>query len=119
MSRQTNIIPAVLISILLAGLPQGLVAATTIDEAAVLNAIADDYYDAVLDRFPELSYFAGIEIDRHDGLIDNSLDALAVWHKKENLMLAAIAGIDPAVLEGRSERITLAVLRQALESAVG
>ncbi len=119
MSLPTNIFPAVLISILSGGLPQGLVAAPTIDEAAVLNAIADDYYDAVLERSPELSYFAGIEIDRHDGLIDNSLNALAVWHKKENLMLAAIAGIDPAVLEGRSERITLAVLRQALESAVG
>ncbi len=118
MSLQTNTVPAVLISILSGGVPQGLVALTAIDEPAVVNAIADDYYDAVLERVPELSYFAGIEIDRHDGLIDNSLDALAVWHGKEDLMLAAIAGIDSAVLEGRSERITLAVLREALESAV-
>lgn len=119
MLPQTRIVSAALISILLGGLPQALAAPPSNDEAAVVTAIADDYYDALVKRVPELSYFAGIEIDRHDGLIDNSLDALAAWQDKEDLMLAAIIGIDSAAFEGRPERITLAVLREALESAVG
>ena len=45
--------------------------------ADAMNDIADRYYAWTLERFPEQAYFAAVELDRHDGLLDNSPAALA------------------------------------------
>ena len=42
------------------------------DPASIVNSVADQYFDFTLSRYPETAYFSGIELDRHDGITDNS-----------------------------------------------
>ena len=83
-----------------------------------VNALADDYYQAFLQARP-LSAFqggqAGTALDRLDA---NSLADVAAWNRREDSWLARLLEIQPADLAGSPERITYAVLRTSLESAV-
>ena len=56
------------------------VAADTPSPADAMNDIADRYYAWTLERFPEQAYFAAVELERHDGMLDNSPEALAAAH---------------------------------------
>ena len=53
------------------------IAATESSPADAMNDIADRYYIWTLDRLPEQAYFAAIDLERHDGIFDNSPGALA------------------------------------------
>ena len=94
------------------------VTATGPTPAEAMNAIADRYYAWTLERFPEQSYFAAVEIDRHDGLLDNSPEALARAQQVEDELLAAVRAVDAAELVGKPEWITKALLEQELSSSV-
>ena len=54
----------------------------------VMNDIADRYYAWSLDRLPEQAYFYAIDIDSHDGLVDNSPEALAATQQAEDAFRA-------------------------------
>jgi uncharacterized protein (DUF885 family) len=85
--------------------------------ARQVNAVADEYMAALLERNPELVTFYGIPGGRHDRLTDNSPAALGAWQARQDVWLARMAAMDPAPLDGRAERATYAILRDALESA--
>ena len=84
--------------------------------AAAVNDIADRYYAWQLERLPELAYFRGIEIDRHDGLFDNSPGALAAAQAFENELYGQMGAIDIDALRGSAEWITAVLLEQKLEA---
>lgn len=86
--------------------------------ADTMNDIADRYYAWTLERFPEQAYFAAVEIERHDGLLDNSPAALAAAQAQEDAFLAEIQAIDAAELAGTPEWIARALLEQSLRSSV-
>lgn len=92
--------------------------AEPLSPAETMNDIADRYYAWTLERFPEQAYFAAIEIDRHDGLLDNSPGALAKAQAVEDALLAEIRRIDSADLVGKPEWITKAMLDQELSASV-
>ncbi|MDJ0908297.1 MAG: DUF885 domain-containing protein [Woeseiaceae bacterium] len=81
-----------------------------------ITAAADDFYRWSLETSPEQAYFAGIDIDRHDGLSDNSPAALAAVHAYEDELLAAVEAVDVSQLRGTPEWITAAFLKQELTS---
>lgn len=83
-----------------------------------MNDIADRYYAWTLERFPEQAYFAAVEIDRHDGLLDNTPAALAEAHAVEDALLAEVRAIDAADLVGKPEWISKAFLHETLSSSV-
>jgi uncharacterized protein (DUF885 family) len=83
-----------------------------------VNAIADAYRAGLLEQQPELAYFAGIELESHDGLSDNSPAALARWEKREDGWLKAVHAIDANALVGTTEWITLGAMREQLEASV-
>lgn len=87
-------------------------------DAQRVNAIADSYRAALLEQQPESAYFSGIQLERHDGLSDNSPAALGRWQKDEDRWLAALRKIDADTLVGKSEWITLGALREQLEASV-
>ena len=93
--------------------------ATPIDPATVINDIADRYYDWSLQRSPEQAYFAGIEVEHHDGLSDNSPAARAAGEKVEDAFLLEIQTIDIDALVGRTEWVTAALLTQQLKGDIG
>jgi len=88
------------------------------ESAAAITDIADRYYALTLERTPEVAYFAGVNLPRHDGLEDNRPVARRQAEAEIDGMLAAIEKIDVSGLGGRSEWISHAYLLQTLKSSV-
>jgi hypothetical protein len=95
--------------------PSALPADDTLSQK--INSLADRYYDFRLRTRPEIAYFSGVEIERHDGLYDNSPEALGREQAMEDELLLALGKIDPASIRGGVDWITYGFLEQALSSA--
>lgn len=85
----------------------------------VVNEVADAYYEHVMSTTPETAYFSGIDLDRHDGLADNSLQAVAASDAAIDAMLARLRTVDADSLVGDPAWITHAYLLEELEARVG
>ena len=87
--------------------------------ADTVNRIADDYYAHVIETTPETAYFSGIDLDRHDGLHNNSLAAGAASDAAIDAMLADLQAVDSDALIGDPAWITHAYLLEELEGKIG
>jgi uncharacterized protein (DUF885 family) len=84
--------------------------------AAQVDALADEYMAAFLDRFPESATLYGLP--GHDAaLFDNSTAAYRAWEAREDGWARRIRAIDAASLRGTPQWITHGFLLEALESA--
>jgi len=92
------------------------VSAAQNDPGARVNELADRYYAYRLQTQPEIAYFYGVELERHDGLSDNSPEALERTRQVEDELWAELQAIDPDALQGSVDWITYGFLRQALRS---
>jgi uncharacterized protein (DUF885 family) len=86
-------------------------------QTKAVNSLADRYYAFRLQTQPEIAYFSGVEIERHDGLHDNSPDALAREQAIEDELLLELGKVDEMALKGGVDWITYGFLKQALTSA--
>jgi uncharacterized protein (DUF885 family) len=100
--------------------PPAVTEAATVPDVEIavssVNRLADRYYAFALSRTPELAYFSGVQLDSHDGMYDNSPAAQAAAEAEEDALLAALEGVDPNSLAGRSAWITHAYLNQQLSA---
>lgn len=80
-------------------------------------SLADRYYAFRLRTRPETAYFSGVELDRHDGIWDNSPAALAREQAEEDSLWQELEAIDKSALAERADWITFGYLRQALRSS--
>lgn len=85
--------------------------------AALVNRIADRYYARTLEMTPEVAYFAGVELSRHDGMAVNSPADWQAQEAYENEALKELESIGITNLEGRTEWITHAYLLQELRAS--
>ncbi len=85
---------------------------------ASIGEIADEYYAWLLNRAPEEAYFSGVEIDRHDGLFDNSPQALLKAQAFEDALHEKVRALDGGKLAGTAGWITLAYLQQQLGASI-
>jgi uncharacterized protein (DUF885 family) len=83
-----------------------------------VNDLADRYYAFALKHTPEIAYFSGVELTRHDGMEDNSLPARRRREAVLDGLLEELRSIDPGELVGRTEWITHAYLLQELTALV-
>ena len=90
--------------------------AMPVGAAAAVNDIADRYYAWSLQRAPEQAYFSAVDIERHDGLFDNSPAARQEAEQFEDALLAELASVDIAALAGTPEWVTAALISQKLLS---
>ena len=98
---------------------EGISIESAIDAAAAsTTAIADRYYAATLQQSPEVAYFSGVDLERHDGMEDNSPEARLAAEAVIDKLLSDLEAIDAGKLTGRTEWITHAYLQQALKSSV-
>ena len=88
-----------------------------VEAANSVTALADHYYAVTLKETPEVAYFSGIELPRHDGMEDNSSSARQALQSLEDEMLEELESIDVSTLKGRSEWITHAYLLQELRAS--
>ena len=93
--------------------------AETPDPSATVNAVADAYYAHVMLRNPEEAYFAGIELERHDGMRNNNLISRDASYAAIDAMLAELRTVDSDALLGEPAWITHAYLLEELEGNVG
>jgi hypothetical protein len=56
-----------------------------------VNDLADRYYAFALEHTPEIAYFSGVELTRHDGMEDNSLPAR---RRREAVLDGLLNGVD-------------------------
>lgn len=79
--------------------------------------LADRYYAFRLRTQPEIAYFTGVELERHDGLSDNSPAGQAEIQNEEDMLWQQLQGIDATALQGSVDWITHGILQQSLQSA--
>ena len=94
--------------------------AATAEVAAATNPVerlADRYYAFRLRTRPEIAYFSGVDIERHDGLWDNSPTALAAEQAEEDRLWQELEALGASAGSAREDWITLGFLRQALRSS--
>ncbi|MBW3567025.1 MAG: DUF885 domain-containing protein, partial [Proteobacteria bacterium] len=85
---------------------------------ARMNALADRYVEAALERTPEMAYFTGLPAPTHARLSDNSLQALAQWRAFEDAMAVELEAIDPDKLDKR-EWMAWGGMKELLEASRG
>jgi uncharacterized protein (DUF885 family) len=119
MNKQSRLLTAVtLYALTLNGCGQAPDDTSTADPAAVVNVIADRYYATTLELTPEVAYFSGIDLERHDGLENISLEAIEARHTVLSDMLSQLEGVIADSLVGQIEWITHAYLQQELKATV-
>jgi len=87
--------------------------------AVMVNDIADRYYETTLSTTPEVAYFSSAELERHDGMEDNSPAARKTVEQISDDLLTELEAVDAGELLGRTEWITHAYLLQQLKSQRG
>ena len=81
--------------------------------------MADAYLEGYFERNPDQVTVYGVPGRAHDRLPDNSLAALQSWWAREDAWLTEATAIDPSAITSHSLRATYAIVREALEGAVG
>jgi len=97
--------------------PAGPPGSVPTGKARSIEKIADDYLAAYLERYPELGTYYSIPGARHDGVADNSLDALAAWRAREDAWLAELDRLGDTPPVGSRDWVTLGILRESLEAS--
>jgi uncharacterized protein (DUF885 family) len=83
-----------------------------------IEALADEFLAATLDRYPTMATYYDIEGARHDRLFDTSLDAQAEWEQHQDTWLARLNEIGAPDTVGSRDWVTYGIMLEALESDV-
>lgn len=107
--------------VLMLGIGCGLAVPAGADETAqaaqLTRELADRYYAFRLRTQPEIAYFTGVELERHDGLTNNSPIGQAEIQTEEDALWQQLQGIDSSLLQGSVDWITYGILNQSLQAA--
>jgi len=82
-----------------------------------IEAVADEYLEAMLERNPEMGTRFSIAGARHDDLFDNSPQALVEWQAREDAWLAELNSIGMPANVGSRDWITYGILHEELEAS--
>ena len=82
-----------------------------------IEAIADEYVAAMLERNPTLATYYDLPDSRHDRLYDNSIAALAAWQAQEDKWLAELDKIGEPTEIGSRDWVTFGILREELAAS--
>lgn len=87
-------------------------------EVSAVEALADEYLAAYLERYPSLGTQLSLEGVRHDRLFDNSLEALASWQAREDKWFARLKSIPQPEAVGSRDWISYGILHEELETGI-
>ena len=85
---------------------------------SAIEALADEYLEALLERNPSLGTRLSLEGARHDRLFDNSLEALADWQAKEDKWYARLNAIPQPEDVGSRDWISYGILHEELSTGI-
>ena len=87
-------------------------------EISRIEAIADNYLEEMLQRYPSTATYYSLPGKRHDDLYDNSPDALIAWQVREDSWLAELTEIGAPAKVGSRDWVTYGILHDELASSV-
>ena len=88
-------------------------------EISRIEAIADNYLEEMLQRYPSTATYYSIPGMRHDELYDNSPDALIAWQARVDSWLAELIEIGAPQDIGSRDWVTYGILYDELASSIG
>jgi uncharacterized protein (DUF885 family) len=88
-------------------------------EISRIEAIADQYLEEMLQRYPSTATYYSLPGSRHDDLFDNSADALIAWQAREDFFLAELTAVGAPEDIGSRDWVTYGILYDELSSSVG
>lgn len=83
-----------------------------------IEIVADEYLEAMLERFPEMATYYSLPGARHDDLFDNSLDAQADWQVREDAWLHELEDIGTPTDIGSRDWVTFGILHEHLAASI-
>jgi uncharacterized protein (DUF885 family) len=89
-----------------------------VSKISAIEALADEYVAATMERYPTMATYYDIEGARHDRLFDNSLNAAADWEQREDEWLARLNRIGSPDEVGSRDWVSYGIMLESLESAV-
>jgi len=87
-------------------------------EISRIEAIADNYLEEMLQRYPSTATYFSLPGERHDDLYDNLPDALIAWQVREDFWLAELTEIGAPAEVGSRDWVTYGILYDELASSV-
>lgn len=87
-------------------------------EVSAIEALADEYLAAVMERYPSLGTQLSLAGARHDRLFDNSLEALAAWQQRQDAWFARLNEIPQPEDVGSRDWVSHGILHEELSSAI-
>lgn len=76
------------------------------DSAAAARTVADEYWAACVQRYPEIATYQGMTAAPHDRLTDNSLAAVAAWRLREDAWHRRVRELVPRLAPGSDVAIS-------------
>ncbi len=83
-----------------------------------IEVVANEYLEAMLERYPEIATRYSVQGARHDNLFDSSLDAQKDWHAREDAWLRELEEIGSPTDVGSRDWVTFGILHNQLESSI-
>jgi len=108
------------ILVILSGLLLAACGEQTIDEPEVspIEAVADDYLQEMLQRYPATGTYYSLPGATHDDIFDNSPVARLAWESKVDVWLAQLSKIGAPRVVGSRDWVTYGILFEELASSV-
>ena len=87
-------------------------------EQATIESISDEYQQGLFEHYPELGTSYGLPNARHDGLTDNSLNAMTEWQQREDRWLQQLNALGKPKDIGSRDWVSFGILHEELSNAV-
>jgi uncharacterized protein (DUF885 family) len=84
-----------------------------------IEAVANEYLEEMLLRFPSTATYYSLPGRSHAGLYENSPEALSAWHAKEDKWLAELNDIGSPADVGSRDWVTHGILHDELSGSAG
>ena len=98
--------------------PEPVKQPTPVQAQRSIDAIADEYLSALLNRYPEMGTNYSIPGARHDRLTDKSMAALAAWQAREDAWLGELEAIGEPGKTGTREWVSFGILHSTLARSI-
>ena len=87
-------------------------------EISPIEAVADDYLQEMLQRYPATETYYSLPGATHDGVFDNSPEAKLAWESRVDAWLAELSEIGASRDIGSRDWVTYGILYEQLASSV-
>ena len=94
-----------------------VISASDTSQDSPIEALADEYFEAMLDRFPTYATSVSLPGAKHDRLFDNSPEAQVIWEQREDAWLTRLDTFEAPIDANSRDWVTYGLLYEELASS--